>query len=480
MKTRSTIVGILALATILSLGLGCGSSGSSSGSNVTITGTLATGDISAMTTKAGVAASGYTVVVHNNASNQTYNATTDATGSFSVQAPSGSDYMISLVSDGSYIGPIVFDGSGTSVNTAITLAGDTALGTTTVDTTNGYARTATAPLTVASGVTAVAVNGIPVGSGNDGSTEQTGITNRDDSDMDQDGIPNLFDADEDNDGFRNGIAVEPSTLSVVSTSVDQVYMSSNIWADHGILTSGTAPADIAPELIALRLHVVPISGQESMFASVACSSVPASIATDATVRYADSLGNPTSYPTEGSLWSAASYGLYNTTTLTPEEWIISIAPNQPMNIGDTFSILVTYTDSTTETFYISMPYVLTDWARILTYNSTTMPNTEGTSDNPVVLTTNTLEIDFSKPRDETGVVLAGLSYSVRYGPSTWDAAAGRWLVPSSPTEASTTTCDADSCTYTLTVPTGETYYVTPVAESVDGQRNGEETWFTGP
>ncbi|MBT3582051.1 hypothetical protein HN511_07135 [bacterium] len=481
MRKIKLISVVLGICLILGL-VGCGTTTSSSGSSssedsdssstsVTLTGTIASGTLGTSSLNQNLkplAATDYTIVVVDNDSNKIYNTTANAEGEFSLDVPTDGTYLVSIINDGSYLGPTVFDGEGTEVNTAITPSANADLGAITVDSTNGYAQTATTPADVATSITSEATNGKPLGAGNDGKTENSGVTNRTDSDKDKDGIPNLFDADEDNDGIRNGVASAASSTEVVSDYVESVYMSSNIWADHNT-TEG------AEDLIALRLHVVPVAGQESMIASVACTSVPSSIASVATVRYADSLGSPTGYPAENSLWQTASYGLYETTTLASDQWIISICPKAIMNVGDTFTIRVTYTDATYEDFFVTTAYVLTDWAKITEYNSTAMP-VEGTKTDPVTYSSDTLEITFSKPLDEDGDVLAGLSYSVIYGVSTLDGSI--YLVPGSSTESSVTDTGSDTLSYTITTTANATYYVTPVAESADGQRNGEETWFT--
>ncbi|MBI4237055.1 MAG: hypothetical protein HY696_01395 [Deltaproteobacteria bacterium] len=447
---------------------GSSSSGGTTTGTVTVTGSLNVGAVGSLGAKT-TAASGYSVVAVNNASNATVRATTASDGSFSLALSSAATYLISYIKDGSYIGPTVFDGAGSEVTMGLAPSDDTALGEITLDTTNGFARTTTAPDDASASVTAVASGGIPVGAGNDGKTAQSNITNRSDSDQDRDGIPNLFDADEDNDGVRNGIAATPSGIEVVSDRVDRVYASSNIWADHDTTSA-------ARDLIALRLHVVPVAGQEDQIASVACIDVPSSIADTATVRFASSLGDPQSYPTENSLWEDAGYGLYQTTTLANEEWIVSLAPHADMAVGDTFTIRVAYTDASTEDFFIVMSYVLTDWARIASYNGTTMPTATGTKSAPVALTTDTLTLVITKPTDEDGNILSGLSYSVRYGPST--ASGGLYNVPADVTETNITDTGAATLSITIPTPSGATYYVTPVASSSDGQRNGEETWFT--
>lgn len=442
---------------------------------MTLTGTLGVETVSGLGVKSVVAASDYAVVAIDNETNETYRATTDEAGVFSIEVPSDSSYLLSLVSEGSYVGPTVFDGSGSEVNTAIAPSSDTDLGSITVDTAGGYARTSEAPDSVDDSITAVATDDIPVGAGNDGKTQHSGITNRTDSDEDRDGIPNLFDADEDNDGIRNGIAGLPSGATAVSDHIEAVYTGSNIWAHRD------EADEEAYNLIGLTLHVDPIDGHEEMISGVQCIEVPSSIADVTTMRWGSSLGVlEADYPEENSLWSGSGNNLYQTTELPEEEWVVTIRPGADMNVGDTFTIRVTYTDSTYEDFFIPMSYVLTDWARLLTYNGTAMPEdlNQGTSrpGSQITFNSNTLVVTFGKARDEDGNVLEGLNYSLIYGLTTCEEAG--CLVPGGETTEEAATDNGDG-TLSFTVPTGTagTYYVTPVAEA-NGQRNGEETWFT--
>lgn len=465
-------------------GDGGGNGGGGTGTTVTISGTLGAGTIAnvsgTVSVKDATAAEGYAVVILNNESNKTYQATTGADGSFSAEVPSGSSYVVSLINDGSYIGPTVFSGSGSEVNMVITPSANEDLGSITVDESSGYAITSEAPDSVNSDVTAVASNGVPVGSGNDGKTVQGEITeNRSDSDMDKDGIPNLFDADEDNDGIRNGVASTPSGAAVVSDYIESVFMSSNIWKEHGSSSTGSTQAEIAANEIAMWLNVVPKSGQEGMISSVTCTDVPTAIAEVAQVRWSDSIGDPLNYPDEWSLWKNSGYSLYKTTTLPQEKWIISLKPVGVMSVGDTFTIRVTYTDSTYEEFFVTMPYILIGWAKIETYDGTTLTDAVGkkTVGDQAAITDDTLTIVFSKPLDEDGNVLEGATYSVSCGES--ECSAGSCSVPSSMIDPSPTVTDNGDGTLTADIPTpdvGTTYYVTPAAE-MGGQLNGEETWF---
>ena len=476
--------GILSALLLILSGCSNGGSGSSTDSTngsstetITLNGTLLAGTIANSSASSGAhaifqaaAAEEYTVVAVSNASNKTYRTTTGAGGSFSFNLPANQTFLISYIHDGSYIGPTVFDRSNTEVYSAITPDTNTDLGNITIDESAGYAMAETASDAVDSTVTAEAQNGIPVGAGNNGKTTQAGITTtRQDSDADMDGVPNIFDADEDNDGIRNGILSTPSSAEVESDFIESVYMSSNIWADHDT-------TDTAYNLMALRLHVVPVQGQEDTISSVKCIDVPATIADVATVRWASSLGDPVNYPTENSLWSGSEYGLYKTTTLDSEQWIISIAPKAKMEVGDTFTIRVTYTDSSYEDFFITTSYFIQDWAEIASYNSTNMPTDKGIKTDPVEFNKDTLTIVINKATDEDGETLEGLNYSVIHG--TVDCTGGTCPVPTTSTEEPVTDAGESTLTFQIDTSTSGTYYVTPVAETADGQRNGEETWFT--
>lgn len=470
--------------------VGCGASSSSNGGgggggNVIVRGALSSGSIANLAVKgiakADTPASDYTVVAVDNSSNKTYQATTNEDGTFSIEVPSDSSYLMAFVNNGSYIGPAVFDGSDSQVNTAIKPTASTDLGSMIVDEDEGYARAETAPAIVDTEVLAEAADGKPKGAGpdNDGKVQNAGITNREDSDEDKDGIPNIFDADEDNDGFRNGIKADPSGKTVVSDHIESVYMSSNIWPLHGEEPpAGSVHSTYAPSLMSMWLNVVPKSGQESTVVSVTCTDVPAVIKDVATVRVSSSIGDPVDYPTGNSLWKDSGYNLYKTTTLAREQWIISLAPNAAMTIGDTFVIKVTYTDSSNETFYIPMSYILTDWASITIFNGTSIDPAKGSRSDPQTFSGDPLTIEFTKPRDEDGNILSGLSYSVQYAIST--CSGGTCNVPTTKAEPGVTDTGADTLSFEVPTPdaSGTTYYVTPVAESADGQRNGEQTWFT--
>jgi hypothetical protein len=181
-------------------------------------------------------------------------------------------------------------------------------------------------------------------------------------------------------------------------------------------------------------------------------------------------------PAENSAWADADYLLYQTTTLSQEQWIISLAPHAEMTVGDTFTIRVTYTDTSYEDFIISTSYFIQDWAQIASYNSTPMPSDAGVKTNPVTFNSDTLEIVITKATDEDGVILDGLNFSVRYGMV--DCTGGTCPVPSNSTELPVADTGAATLTCIIDTTTPGTYYVTPVAETADGQRNGEETWFT--
>jgi len=470
------IAGVLCLGIIMTGSLlGCGQQQTDSTTtttqpsvgSVSLSGQLGIGTISSAGIKSSAAVADYSVVAVNNSSGQTYHGATDASGNFNFSVPAGSSYQVSLVnSSAQYFGPVVMDGntSSSEVVMGLTASADTNLGTVVVDTSKAMAQPSTSPASALNPTdTAVATSGVPKGAGNTGKTELTGITTRSGSDMDQDGIPNVFDADENNDGIRNGVASLPTTTTVVSSTVESVFLTSNIWANHGT----SSPAE---DLIMMRLHVVPVSGHESEIASVECISVPATINTVAIIWDSDSMGDPTGYPAEGTVWQTVGYNLYKTTTLPQEEWTVLLIPKAIMSVGDIFTIRVHFTGGGYQDFFITTSYVLTDWSKIVTYNTTSMPASAGTMTTPVTYSASSLLIEFSKPLDEDGNILNGLRYSIRYGVGT--------AVPATVTEDPVTDTGAATLSHTINTVTAETYYICPVAESADGQRNGEETWFT--
>lgn len=460
----------------------CGSSSSPNppSDTITVTGTLNTGTVAGSVSKAVAAAEGFTVVAIDNTTSKTYSATTGADGTFSLDLPANTQFQVSLLWSGMYVGPTVFDGSATAVNTAIKPTADLDLGPITVDETNGYARTDTVPAAVDPTVVAVATDGKPAGAGPnvDGKDiiDNGGVVETD-VDIDRDGIPNIFDADEDNDGIRNGIIAASTGVTGSSAVIERVGISSNIWAPHGDASAYASHAAYAADgHITMRIMVTPKAGMEDLITGVQCISVPGDIADIARLR-TGSTGDAINYPPDLTLWKDTGYLLYKMVTETPGSWLAAIAPNMIMSIGDTFTIRVTYTDSTYEDFFLSTSYVLTDWAWIETYDGTPLTDSVGTKTAPAPILTDTTTIVFNKPTDEDGNVLAGLTYSIQHDIS--DCSSGTCNVPAPPhTEDAVT--DTGGATLTTTVATpapGTFYYIVPVAQSADGQRNGEETWF---
>ncbi|KAF0133689.1 MAG: hypothetical protein FD145_1148 [Candidatus Saganbacteria bacterium] len=471
------------LVVVCGIMLGCGqqiktptaTSSTTSAATITLSGSLGTGVV-ASGIKSKAAASGYKVVAVDNGSGQTYSAATDSSGNFSLDIPSNISYEVSIIdSDSKYFGPIVMEGNSASSEVVVGIIpiDNTNLGTITVDNSGKkYAKPNTGPSGIInSSDKAAATGGTPKGTSAGGKTIQSGITNRTTgADLDKDGIPNIFDADDDNDGIRNGIVTNPFGPALSSSTVESVFLSSNIWTTHGV--SAEAKNDIS-----MWVNVYAKSGKLDEIQSVQCINVPASIKDIATIRVSSSIGNPSSYPAENSLWKNDSYRLHKTTTLTSNQWIVSITPKAIMNIGDIFVIRVTYTNGGYEDFFISTSYVLTDWSRLQTYNGTTMPTLEGNSSTPLAVTTSSVDVVFNKPKDEDGNTLKGLTYSISVGKCTNTSAP--YGVPSSQTETKITDAGDSFSTVstTISLPAAGVYYVVPIAESKDGQRNGEQIWF---
>ena len=385
--------------------------------SIVLSGSLSSGSITGSGVKKyATAVPNYKIVALDNTANKVYYASSDASGEFSLVIPNGVSYEVSLVDENSkYFGPIIMSGNTASSEVIVGLqpSANLNLGAVVVDPSAKCAKPQlepTAALNPSDAATATA--GIPKGAGNCGKQEYSGITTKESgADLDKDGIPNIFDADEDNDGIRNGILISPTGATVSSQTVEAVFISSNIWATHGT-------DDAAKDMIAMWLNVTtPNDAALNKISSVQVIDAPASIKDVATIRVSSSIGSPVGYPAENSLWKDSSYHLYKTTTLSRNQYIVSLCPRAIMNVGDTFTVRVSFSDGSSQDFILSTYYVLTDWSRLLSYNGTTLTTSEGqkSTSQAAQFSTATLEVVISKAKDEDGNVLAGLGYSIIIG-----------------------------------------------------------------
>lgn len=488
-SVRVIIVLLSVVSCLLLVNYGCGQQGETPSTttttvpaaNISLSGTLTSGNISS----AGIrtfssALSDYKVVAIDNATGKTYPADTDTSGNFSITLPAKTSYEVSIIDSSSqYVGPIVMvGGAGSSeVCMGIKPTDDINLGSIIADLTNKFAQPTSEPTSIANLLDlAKAVAGKPKGAGNNGKEEFSGITTREaGADFDKDGIPNLFDADEDNDGIRNGILAHPSSSTVSSNTVEAVYMNSNIWAEHGT-------AEEAKDVALITITVRAKTGKLSEILSAEVIDVPSSIKDVAVLRDSTSFGDPENYPAEWTAWENENHKLYKLES--DNTWKALFNPKGDMNVGDTFTIRVTYTGGSYQDFFITNSYFMTDWPRIITCEGTALPTSEGTKSSPKNLSASgtTLAISFTKPKDEDGNILEGLTYSVGYG--TCEASGGSYGVGTNTTsETVSDVSGASVLSHTLsnitTNAANQAYYVVPVAEA-NGQRNGAETWFTKP
>ncbi|MFH1581796.1 MAG: hypothetical protein ABIC39_06995 [Pseudomonadota bacterium] len=500
---KKIILASLVLLSVLFLIAGCGQGSGGGGTpapapveSVSLSGSISSGLISSAGVKAlSALPSGYTVVAVDNHTNQTYFSNIDSNGNFELNVPADASYEVSLIDNNSrYAGPIVMVGNSSSseVVMGVNLTEDASLGAIVYSPSQGYALPDTQPTGIADYADrATASTGVPAGAGDYGINASAVSATREGSDMDADGIPNVFDIDEDGDTFRNGILGAPTSSTVISNTIEAVFLSMNLWRYHGITP------DPGNE-ISLRIIVDPIDGMESYIQSVSVEAVPASIATVSIVASASSLGEVENYPIEGSLWSLSNFGMYRTTISGEIKWIISIHPVNLPQIGDIFKITVTYAGGSTQSFYQTISYVLTSIPSITTYNGIAVPPDDGGSyHDPIRDSFTGLNVVFIKPTDETGAVLEGFNYSIivnyissegsRLGTwesgsfDDWNSFAIEDNTPSSPTlsfNTGTLTTEAYPEGVSDETVAIDSYYICPVAEPLGSdQRNGEEYWF---
>ncbi len=470
---------------------GCGSnptvSTTGSGSAITISGRLSTGTISSLGVGTSVASmADYTVVAVEGSTGKTYYGKTDSSGSFSIPAISGASYEVSILDSSSkYLGPVIMSGTSASSEVDMTIAPTASkdMGDIVFDSTKKCAKPGTEPTDIiASAPKARASAGVPLGAGSSGKADSAkviaGSTMASGCDKDLDGIPDVFDADDDGDGIRTGILTAPRTAKILtSTYIDRVDMSMNIWARHG--TSWEAK-----DQIGLRIIVTPLSGKASSIVSAEVADVPASIKNTAIIWGASSLGTIVGYPAERTLWQTVSYSLYQTTISGTACHAVLIIPKSDLLVGDTFKVRIHFADGSYEDYFKTISYVLNDISRVTTYNGSAVPASSGGSfSTPITFTGPTLAVVWDKPKDETGTTIAGLTHKIAIKCLN---TSGDQL---SDTEVSVTDTGGNSLSYTFSASqlpstvggtTVDTYYVVPIAETADGQRNGEEIWFKKP
>jgi len=442
---------------------GCGSSNSSSGGgntgdgtitasgNVTISGKLYTGTITASSIKTnsvGVRVfaekstpiEGYKVVAVGTETQQTYfaDASTDDSGSFTISnLPSGESYYLEIVNDNNkYAAPISFGTSGNDVVMAVSAdATSTSIevGNIVYESNNGGA---VPEIAIPSGNLDVAStaraktdeNMVPVGAGNLGKGDVADFTGSADTklDGDDDGIPNIFDADDDGDGKVDGLDDIPRPSGAIEIQIDGVSNTgtfSNLPEQYEFFPTYTNNGTLNETAVnvgndtTLAIEIV-MSGSTSpdKFSDVRIIEGPSWL-TSAKVA-GSSLAD---YPTSGTSWNSVDYKLYKST----DRWTVWVNPIGTPEAGDVLKFQLTDAATGDKSYVLStLTYVFNDFPRLVKYSYTGSSGLVTKEANDLTLDIynansrcfpyegNTITFIWSAPKDDDGNYITNMIYQL--------------------------------------------------------------------
>ena len=246
----------------------------------------------------------------------------------------------------------------------------------------------------------------PVGVSNagKGSASKTGSLNSANTiDKDEDGVPDIFDAMNDGQNYDNADENNKYESVLFSDSLVSAIMFTNLKIDEENEDSLTV-TDSAVVVI----EVVPASG--AAIASIV-SDLRHTHFNDSTLdRLPSSYTEVDPYGTEGTLWSASSYQLYEALTSDGDtRWTVLIKPNNnDFESGDLVRLKVTLDSGAIEYYFVGFNF---KFESIVDSTTTTWISGAGEHNNPYEISpTGDLDVTWTLPTDEDENDILGLSY----------------------------------------------------------------------
>jgi hypothetical protein len=367
----------------------------------------------------------YTVVAQSDATGVVYRGATSEEGDFQIDIPAdeaGNSFMVTILGpDGRAVGPVILDAANNEGATGLAMERDADLGT--LDLPDDPTQAPIAP--GADGDVADLVdhsitarlndNGVPVGLGSVGKgADAVAETNRAEGvvDTDGDGLIDMLDADDDGNGivddFDAGGDAGPRPPDVQAN----FFMNLKVQAELAPAYYAGTPEEIAARLAQDTVITFEVLGEPNASRTIASARLLETPG-PAYLTGATTTGN---VPGSPALWSEANYAFVQQS----DRFYVFVCPNAVMDAGDSFTVEITFDDSTVEQYCRMINYVFKNIPKLLQYGppgnltafDVTDPNTNGTHAQPIPVDgTQDLILVFEPPPDETGAPITGMNYS---------------------------------------------------------------------
>ncbi|MGD8453950.1 MAG: hypothetical protein PVJ57_19210 [Phycisphaerae bacterium] len=392
---------------------------------VSISGRLAPGDAAKIRPRAQGTEPACLILAQSNETGTVYRAATDGDGQFEIDIPdseAGNTFAVSILGpDGKPLGPVIFqsaDGEG-----AIGVAADRDVSLGTIDLPDDPTVSPIVPgddsdagdLVDGDLSTRLNDQGVPVGLASYGKGTDADVDEDDTRqvDGDHDGLIDVLDADDDGDGIVDDFEADSDSELALPDVRAGFFMNLKIYANQAPTYYNGTAAEISAALAT------------DTIITLECATEPTATRTITAVRLLEVPG-PTYLPdadlvsdTGGGLaytnWASLSYAFEEAS----DRFEAFMRPNAEMDAGDTFTVEITFDDSTTEQYSRMINYVFKNIPRLVSYGSATIRHTfdvtdttvNGTDQQPIPFDgTHDLVLTFEPPVDENGDFLTDVEH----------------------------------------------------------------------
>jgi hypothetical protein len=367
----------------------------------------------------------FTVVAQSDQTGEILRAETGPEGDFEIDIPGeevGNSFMVTILGpDGRAVGPVLFGQAGDTGITGLAMQRDADLGTVELpyDPTaqpiqpgsDGDADDLADPAIVAR----LNEGGAPIGLASHGKGEESvadqpkaeGAT-----DADQDGLIDIFDADDDGNGIVDDFDTGGDAGAVPPDVRANFFMNLKIQAELAPTYYAGTPDEVAARLAqdtVITFEVMTEPNATRAITSARLLETPGPAYLTAATTTGSGSGGP-------SLWADSAYAFNRES----DRFDVFVCPNAVMDAGDSFTVEITFDDSTVEQYCRMINYVFKNIPKLVQYGppgnltafDVTDPGVNGTWNGPIPVDgTQDLVLVFEPPPDETGTPITGMDYS---------------------------------------------------------------------